>query len=775
MKSFMRWTSDRVAPWMRVALKGCARIRWPHARAAKASAPLRPRCAPAAGGIPQTATDILRRARRAARASALEAARAAARAGCAARLSIKGTAIWRRGKRKTHASLMLKTVLSQPSPSRSARTGASCGNWASISARASSASTTRSGAHGSGPRIGRVVERAALRLDDAEALPGGRLHHPPGLDEGDARGAQRLEPLHLRLHVVGLDVEVDAARMRHFLHQELRLLRRGLQVQVDGIARGGDGAAQRGAPEAAGLVEVVRLAVDDEGGEAALVHGRSLLLLQKFRQSPIYKRQKQDGSYRLSYPLSAPARRPHHAGADRGGSRPHAAERGRPHPQARGLGRGDGLRRPPRSARAGQRHPRLRRRAHRASATPRRLHPAHPADPGGAGVPPGGRSRLLSAQSRRPQHRGARPPALRHAATDPGRHPHHHHHRPRGGEGDHRRAAAARGGAETVPQGAPMITLSKRMSPVQASAIRELLKLTELPEVLSFAGGLPAPEAFPVEALARAHAHVLAHDGASALQYGATEGFGPLRAWIAERMTKRRLPARAENVLVTAGSQQGIDLVAKALIDPGDVVILEEPSYLAALQAFSSYQAQFVVVGSDGEGMRVEELEEALRRTGAKLVYLVPNFQNPRCTTLSLDLRVLLTRLASEQGVAVLEDDPYGELRYSGAALPPVAGFDAQATVIHLGSFSKTLAPGLRIGFAVADERIIRALTIAKQAADLHTGGLAQRAVLRLLETFDYDAHLRRLRQLYGERCAPIPPSLDPPFPPAAHWTPPQG
>ena len=320
-----------------------------------------------------------------------------------------------------------------------------------------------------------------------------------------------------------------------------------------------------------------------------------------------------------------------------------------------------------------------------------------------------------------------------------------------------------------------MITLSKRMSQVQASAIRELLKLTELPEVLSFAGGLPAPEAFPVEALARAHAHVLAHDGASALQYGATEGFGPLRAWIAERMTKRGLPARAENVLVTAGSQQGIDLVAKALIDPGDVVILEEPSYLAALQAFSGYQAQFAVVGSDGEGMRVEELEEALRRTGAKLVYLVPNFQNPRGTTLSLERRELLARLASEQGVAVLEDDPYGELRYSGAVLPPVAGFDAQATVIHLGSFSKTLAPGLRIGFAVADERIIRALTIAKQAADLHTGGLAQRAVLRLLGTFDYDAHLRRLRQLYGERCAAMLASLERSFPAGAQWTRPEG
>ena len=320
-----------------------------------------------------------------------------------------------------------------------------------------------------------------------------------------------------------------------------------------------------------------------------------------------------------------------------------------------------------------------------------------------------------------------------------------------------------------------MIELARRMSRVQASAIRELLKLTERPEVLSFAGGLPAPEAFPVEAMARAHADVLAHDGAAALQYGATEGFGPLREWVAARMTQRGLPAAAANVLITAGSQQGIDLAGKALIDPGDVVVVEEPSYLAALQSFSTYEAQFAVVGSDDDGMRVDQLEETLRTTRVKLIYLVPNFQNPRGTTLSLERRARLARLAAEHDVAVLEDDPYAELRYSGAPLPPVAGLEPEATVLHLGSFSKTLAPGLRLGFAVADERIIRALTIAKQAADLHTGVLSQRAVSRLLETFDYDAHLRRLRQLYGERLATMLASLERSFPEGARWTRPEG
>jgi len=320
-----------------------------------------------------------------------------------------------------------------------------------------------------------------------------------------------------------------------------------------------------------------------------------------------------------------------------------------------------------------------------------------------------------------------------------------------------------------------MIKLARRMSGVQASAIREILKVTERPDVLSFAGGLPAPEAFPVEALARAHADVFATDASSALQYGPTEGHGPLRAWVAERMTRRGLPAAAEQVLITAGSQQGIDLVAKALIDPGDTILVEAPSYLAALQCFSTYEAVLTAVETDEEGMRIDALEHAVRTRKPKLIYLVPNFQNPRGTTLPLERRARIARLALESGVAVLEDDPYGELRYRGAALPPIAGLDPAAPVIHLGSFSKTLAPGLRLGFAVADERTIRALTIAKQATDLHTGSLSQRAVARMLETFDYDAHLRGLQALYGERLDAMLASLERSFPAGTTWTRPEG
>jgi 2-aminoadipate transaminase len=320
-----------------------------------------------------------------------------------------------------------------------------------------------------------------------------------------------------------------------------------------------------------------------------------------------------------------------------------------------------------------------------------------------------------------------------------------------------------------------MIQFARRMSQVHASAIREILKVTERPDVLSFAGGLPAPEAFPAEALLRAHCDVLTAEPGAALQYGSTEGYAPLRAWVAQRMTRRGLPTDPGQVLITAGSQQGIDLVGKALIDPGDAVAVEAPSYLAALQSFATYEARFEVVETDEEGMRVDALERVLREGRVRLIYLVPTFQNPRGTTLPLERRLRIAQLAAEHGVAVLEDDPYAELRYRGRALPPIAALDPGASVIHLGSFSKTLAPGLRLGYAVADERTIRALTIAKQAADLHTGTLSQRAVARLFETFDYDAHLRHLHALYGERLEAMLASIERCFPAGTTWTRPDG
>jgi len=320
-----------------------------------------------------------------------------------------------------------------------------------------------------------------------------------------------------------------------------------------------------------------------------------------------------------------------------------------------------------------------------------------------------------------------------------------------------------------------MTELARRMSRVQASTIREMLKITERPDVLSFAGGLPAPEAFPADALAQAHADVLSRDADAALQYGPTEGFTPLRAWIAARMTRRGLPAQTDQVIITTGSQQGIDLVGKALLDPGDLVVVDSPSYLAALQCFTMYEARFASIPSDEEGIRVDELEAALKREKVKLIYLVPTFQNPRGTTLSMARRARIAELAREHDVTVLEDDPYGELRYRGTALPPIAGLDPRAPVIYLGTFSKTLAPGLRLGYAVGHEEMLRAMTIAKQAADLHSSSLSQRAVAHMLQTFDYDGHLRELQKIYGERLAAMLASLERSLPSGTGWTRPEG
>lgn len=319
------------------------------------------------------------------------------------------------------------------------------------------------------------------------------------------------------------------------------------------------------------------------------------------------------------------------------------------------------------------------------------------------------------------------------------------------------------------------LPLAQRMSRMKTSAVREILKVAERPEILSFAGGLPAPELFPVEAIAQAHAEVFANEGPAAMQYSTTEGYGPLREWICAHLAQRGQRATIDQVITTAGSQQGIDLVAKVMLDPGDVVVVENPSYLAALQNFDGYQARIECVGSDDEGMRVDELEELASRCRPKLIYVVPNFHNPKGTTLSLARRHALVRFAQRHGVLILEDNPYGELRFRGEALPSLASLDDMGVVVQLGTFSKTLAPGLRIGWAVGSREMMRSLTIVKQSTDLHTATLAQRATARLLKTFDYDAHLLRLRAVYGQRCQTMLSALETSMPEGTKWTTPDG
>ncbi len=318
------------------------------------------------------------------------------------------------------------------------------------------------------------------------------------------------------------------------------------------------------------------------------------------------------------------------------------------------------------------------------------------------------------------------------------------------------------------------LRLSLRASRVAPSAVREILKVAEQPDVLSFAGGLPAPELFPVEAIARAHAEVLARDGRAALQYSTTEGFLPLRSWICAHLRGQGMDVDEDRTLITAGSQMGIELATRVLLDPGDRVAVESPSYLAALQVFGSHGAECVAVPADEQGMRVDDLERIHRRRPVRMVYLVPNFQNPTGTTLAAERRHALVRFASREGIAVIEDDPYGALRFDGEPAPALAALDA-SVVVRLGTFSKTLAPGLRVAWASGPKDIIRAMTVARQSIDLHSSTLAQRAVARLLEQFDYEAHVQTIRASYRARRDAMLASLQVHMPAGTRWTRPQG
>lgn len=288
-------------------------------------------------------------------------------------------------------------------------------------------------------------------------------------------------------------------------------------------------------------------------------------------------------------------------------------------------------------------------------------------------------------------------------------------------------------------------TLASRAQRLNPSVIRELLKLTERADVISLAGGLPAPEGFPVDALRDATARVLATHPREALQYAASEGFGPLREWVASDLAARGVRVDAAQVLITSGSQQGLDLVGKLLLDAGSEVAVEQPTYLGALQAFAPYEPRFVPLDGDDEGPRPEALA-AVR--GARFAYLLPNFQNPSGRCLSAARRDALVDAALAAGVPLVEDDPYGELWLDAPPPPPLAA-RAGDGAIYLGSFSKVLAPGLRLGYVVAPKALYAKLLQAKQAADLHTSGFAQRIVLELLQAGGLPAHLDALRARY--------------------------
>jgi len=325
---------------------------------------------------------------------------------------------------------------------------------------------------------------------------------------------------------------------------------------------------------------------------------------------------------------------------------------------------------------------------------------------------------------------------------------------------------------------------AQRTQRMGSSAIRELLKYTEKPDIISFAGGLPAADVFPVEEFAAACERVLREQGAIALQYSTTEGYLPLREMIVRHSANYGIKITPENVLITSGSQQALDLLGKIFIDPGDRILVESPTYLAAIQAWKTYGAEFITVPMDKDGMNTDYLEEALR-AGPKFIYVLPNFQNPTGVTLSLERRHRLIELADQYGVPIVEDDPYGQLRFEGEHLPSIVVLDSQfrdnstqcyrGNVIYLSTFSKTLAPGIRLGWVVAPPEVIRKLVEAKQGSDLHTATFNQMVAYEVSRGGFLDRHIHLIRKVYGERRDLMLAAMDRFFPPEVDWTHPQG
>ncbi|GIE97143.1 PLP-dependent aminotransferase family protein [Paractinoplanes rishiriensis] len=318
---------------------------------------------------------------------------------------------------------------------------------------------------------------------------------------------------------------------------------------------------------------------------------------------------------------------------------------------------------------------------------------------------------------------------------------------------------------------------AQRLAGVASSPVRDLLALINRPEVISFAGGLPAPELFDVDGLRGAFDRVLsAPDGRRHLQYAPTEGNPGLRAQVAARMTARGLPTGPEHLLITTGSQQALTLIAAALLDPGATVAVEEPTYLAALQCFQLAGARIVTVRGDRDGVDPDALARVLRDERPALLYLVPTFANPTGRTLAEERRREVAGLAAEHGLWVVEDDPYGELRYRGEPVPALAAQPgAEDRVLHLGSFSKIAAPGLRLGWVRTPDALRSALTVAKQAADLHTSTIDQAAAAEYLAHTDLDAHVRGLRAAYATRRDAMIAAMPRTAPAGSTWTDPDG
>jgi len=325
---------------------------------------------------------------------------------------------------------------------------------------------------------------------------------------------------------------------------------------------------------------------------------------------------------------------------------------------------------------------------------------------------------------------------------------------------------------------------ANRTKKIMSSVIREILKFTQQPDIISFAGGLPAPDVFPIEEFTIASSKVLDESGPLALQYSTTEGYNPLRDWIVADMAKQDIRIERENIIMTNGSQQGLDLLGKIFLNRGDKIIVEAPTYLGAIQAWNTYGVDYIQVETDENGIIPEEFEKAIR-VGVKLAYILPSFQNPTGRTIPLERRQMIVEIADKYGVPIIEDDPYGQLRYAGEHIPPVIVLDDKyrnpdgdvydGNVIYLSTFSKLLAPGIRLAWTIAPKKVIQKIVYAKQGTDLHTSTLIQMIAYETARGGFLEKHIELIKKTYSERRQVMLDSLDEQFPEGVSWTKPDG
>ncbi|MGE1061112.1 PLP-dependent aminotransferase family protein [Megasphaera paucivorans] len=322
-----------------------------------------------------------------------------------------------------------------------------------------------------------------------------------------------------------------------------------------------------------------------------------------------------------------------------------------------------------------------------------------------------------------------------------------------------------------------MVKFSDFAQTLQSSDIAALLKLTEQPEVISFAGGLPAPELFPIEEMKKVDVAILEKEGRQAVQYGTTEGYVPLREEIAKRMKQAFfVDCKAENIVVTTGSQQALFILSQILVNKDDTVLMESPSYMGAIMAFDPVCPKYTEVPTDDKGMIPEELEKILASDAkVKMIYVIPDFQNPTGITWPMERRKAFMDIINKYDVVVVEDDPYGELRYDGEKLPSLKSMDTQGKVVFLGSFSKIFMPGLRLGWTVANPEIIDKFVKFKQAVDLGTSTFGQRQAAYFINMFDLDAHVTKIKALYAKRRTLMYESMQKYFPEGITFTYPEG